>query len=126
MKRLWIGIGLLAAILAVGLWTSLRLGTIHTDISKKLTDSARSAQSGQWDRADELAKAAEDAWEESWNFSAALADHTVLDEIDGFFAQATLYRENREALAYAATCARLSKAVEALQESHRLTWWNLL
>lgn len=126
MKRLWIGIALLAGVWIVGLWTSARMEDIHTSISDDLTNAAEAAQREQWEQADELAQKAEESWQDRWNFSAALADHTVLDEIDGFFAQAEVYRESRDGVAYAAICARLSKAIEALQEAHRLTWWNLL
>ena len=126
MKRLWIGIGLLAAILIAGFWTSSRMEQIHTGISDKLTASAQAAQMGRWDHADILAQDAEDAWQHSWNLSAALSDHTVLDEIDGLLAQAKIYRQNRENVAYAAVCARLTTAIEALQEAHSLNWRNLL
>lgn len=126
MKRLWIGIGLLASILLIGLLTTARLGNIHTDIGENLRTSAHAAQAGNWDKADELAQIAEEDWRSNRNFTAALADHTVLDEIDAFFAQATAYRENRAAMEYAAICGRLSVAVEAIQDGHRLTWWNLL
>lgn len=126
MKRIWIGIGLLAAILAAGLWTTSRMADIHTGISGKLTISAQAALDGLWDRADALAREAEDVWKDSWNLSAALADHTVLDEIDGLLAEAKIYRQSRDGVAYAAICARLATAIEALQEAHSLTWRNLL
>lgn len=126
MKRLWIGIGLLAAIVIAGFWTSSRMEDIHTDISDKLTDSAEAAQAGRWVQADTLARQAEDAWQGSWNLSAALSDHTVLDEIDGLLAQAKIYRQNRDDVAYAAVCARLATAIEALQEAHSLNWRNIL
>ena len=126
MKRLWIGIGLLAAILALGFWTSDRMARCHTAISNTLTQSAQAARAGQWDRADELWQSAQAKWQKNWDFSAILADHTVLDEIDGLFAQAQVYRQNRDATAYAATCARLATAIDALQEGHSLSWQNLL
>lgn len=126
MKRLWIGLGLLAAILVAGLWTSAELGRIHTGIAEDLTHSAKAAQSGQWEQADTLWENGFSQWQERWHFSAALADHTVLDEIDGLFAQAKIYRERRDGLSYAALCARLSTAIDALQEGHQFSWWNLL
>lgn len=126
MKRLWIGIALLVAILAAGLWTSHRLEEIHTSITENLDRAAQSAQQAQWAQADGFAEKAISQWQEGWHFSAALADHTFLDEIDGLFAQAEVYRKNRDAVAYAALCARLSCAIDAIQESHSLNWWNLL
>lgn len=126
MKRLWIGIGLLVGIVIAGLWTSAKLGEIHTAISDDLISAAEAAETGAWAQADELAQKAQMQWRAYWNFSATLADHTVLDEIDVFFAEADVYRENRDDVAYAAVCSRLSVAIEALQEGHHLTWWNLL
>lgn len=126
MKRLWIGIALLVAIFAAGLWTSARLGEIHTAIADDLTKAALAARSAQWEQADAFAADAGSNWRDNWHFSAALADHTVLDEIDGLFAQAEVYLDHRDPVAYAAVCARLSQAIDALQEGHRLNWWNLL
>lgn len=126
MKRFWIGLGLLLGILAVGLWTTGEMGRIHTAISVSLMRSVQAAQAGQWSEADEFAANAAEGWEDSWHFSAALADHTVLDEIDGLFAQTEVYRKNRNAVAYAASCARLARYIDALQEGHKLSWWNLL
>ena len=126
MKRLWIGVGLLVGIVLVSLWTTGRMNRIHTAISEDLLASAQAAQMGNWEDADASAKEATQSWQESWHFSAALADHTVLDEIDGMFAQSEIYRKNRSAVDYAATCARLAKRIEALQEGHQLSWWNLL
>lgn len=126
MKRFWIGLGLLVSILAAGLWTSSRLEDIHTSISEDLQRSAAAAQTAQWEQADELADDAIEDWRDSWDFSAALADHTALDDIDSLFAQAEVYRQNRDAVSYAAVCARLAQYIDALQESHRLTWRNLL
>lgn len=126
MKRLWIGIGLLAVILIAGLWTSALLRQDQTAISDYLQKAADAALNGQWAQADQFARQAESRWQDRKNFSATLADHTVLDEIEGIFAEATVYRESRDRVAFVAICARLSKSVEALQEGHRLTWWNLL
>lgn len=126
MKRLWIGIGLLAAIMILGSWTSQRMADIHTAISDNLHQSAQAAQAGQWNKADELARSSQTQWQESWDFSAILADHTQLDEIDGMFAQAEVYRQSRDSLAYAAVCARLATSIDTLQEAHQLSWRNFL
>ena len=126
MKRFWIGVALLVGILLVGLWTTNQLGKLHTATASDLTGAAQAAQQGQWEQADRHAAAARQRWQQGWHFSAALADHTVLDEIDGLFAQSEIYRKNRDAMEYAAICARLAQHVTALQESHQLSWWNLL
>ena len=126
MKRLWVGIGLLAVILLVGYWSSARMRQTHTAISEMLRRSAQAAQEDRWEEADRLADEACENWEDNWHFNAALADHTVLDEIDGMFVQAEVYRKNRNTADYGALCARLAQSIDALQEGHRLSWWNLL
>ncbi|MBQ7416302.1 MAG: DUF4363 family protein [Oscillospiraceae bacterium] len=126
MKRFWIGLALLAGILIAGLWTASRLGTLHTGICRTLEQAASAAGDGRWEQADALAAQAQSRWQAGWHFSATLADHTALDEIDSLFAQAEVYRQSRCAADYAATCARLSRLIDALQEGHRLSWWNLL
>ena len=126
MKRLWIGIGLLAAIIIFGFWTSRRLENKLTAINDHLLQSIRAAQSEQWNTADELEQSAQTQWQEMWDFCAILADHTLLDEIDGLFAQAEIYRQSRDSLAYAAVCARLATSIDTLQEAHQLSWRNFL
>ena len=126
MRRFWIGLGILVLIWIAGVWTTSRLEITHSEITRQLDRSASAALEGHWFRADSLAEDTLQKWQDCWGLSAALADHTVLDEIDGMLAQAEVYRNNREAISYAAICARISQAIDALQESHRLTWRNLL
>lgn len=126
MKRFWIGIGLLAAILLASFWTTDRLSEMHLDVSETLERSAQAAQDDRWETADALAADAKESWENAWKFTAALADHTVLDEIDGLLAKAEVYRKNRNAVEYAAVCGMVSNQIEALQEGHKLSWWNLM
>lgn len=126
MKRFWIGVGLLAAIVLLSFWSTNRLSDLHISISEDLERAAQAAQNDRWETVDELASSVQTQWKNGWGFSAALVDHTVLDEIDGLLAQAEVYRKKRDATEYAAICARLARHIEALQESHKLSWWNLL
>lgn len=126
MKRFWIGLGLLLALLGAGLWSMAAMERVHSAISIDLQQSARAAQQDDWMAADEFAASAAGDWKDGWHFSAALADHSSLEQIDALFAQLEVYRKNREPLAYAATCAQLAQLIEALHEGHRLSWWNLL
>ena len=126
MRRMWSGVALLAVILAAGLWTGNRMEKTHTDLAEQLRACSQAAQDGQWEQADELAREAMDRWEAEWDFTAALADHTVLDEIDGVFEQMLVCLESRNPVYSAALCAKLAQMVDALQEAHRLSWRNLL
>lgn len=126
MNRFWIGAGLLLALLGASLWAMFAMDNGHGEVTDALLQSAEAAQTGNWEQADAFARSATEQWEESWNFSAAMSDHTALDEIDSIFAQAEVYRQSRNAADYAASCARLAKLIEALEEGHDLSWWNLL
>lgn len=126
MNRFWIGVGLLLVLLGVGVWAMQAMDRVHGSIVQDLQKSVEAAQDENWEAADTLAQSAASRWEESRRFVSSMADHTVLDEIDGIFAQAQAYREHRLSADYTACCARLSKLIEALQESHDLNWRNLL
>jgi hypothetical protein len=126
MNRFWIGVGLLLALLGAGLWAMFAADHIHSTVSEDLRQSAQAAQAQNWTHADDLAHSATEQWEKNWKFSAAMADHTALDEIDSIFAQLQVYRQRRDTTLYAAACARLAELIEALQEGHALSWWNLL
>jgi hypothetical protein len=126
MNRFWIGVGLLLALLGAGFWSMFAMDRIHRSIVEDLHQSAEAAQAENWEEADALAQDATVQWEKSWRFTSAMADHTELDEIDSIFSQTRVYRQDRRSTDYAATCARLAKLIEALEESHKLSWWNLL
>lgn len=126
MKRIWIGAALLAFLLAVGLWTGERMEKAYTEVARQLRLCGEAALGEQWDQARQQADQARAQWEEQWDFAAALADHTALDEIDGVFQQLQVCLDSRDALCSAALCARLAQMVDALQEAHKLTWRNLL
>lgn len=125
MKRIWIGIGLLAALLAAGFWSMAAMDTAYSTIADTLRASAEAAQAEHWDTVDKLAESAAENWERKWSLSTALTDHTTLDEIDGLFAQLEVYRVRREVSDYAALCARLASQTDALAESHSLSLKNL-
>lgn len=126
MNRFWIGVGLLLALLGVSLWSMFAMNHAHGEISDILTQSAEAAQNGDWEQADRLVQSARGQWEDNWNLSAAMCDHTALDEIDSIFAQAEVYSQNQVTNDFAAACAQLSKLIEALKEGHTLSLWNLL
>ena len=126
MKRGWIGLGLLALLLTVGLLVTGFMGRIHKEVSRELEEAARAAGAGDWAEAAEDARDAFDAWQKHWHFSAAFADHEPMEEIDGQFAQLWPYLQSREAVAFSALCRELARQVDAIGDAHGLNWWNLL
>ena len=75
MMRLWIGIGLLAAMLAVGAGVPEALEESHRPIREDLTRAAELALADSWDRAEYLTDRAEKVWKEKWPMTAAVTDH---------------------------------------------------
>ena len=123
MRRIWIGVGVLLALLAVGILvmqvTDRQLGEIPEALQQ-------ASETENWDEAVSLAQQAQTDWKKQWRLMAALADHSDLDTIDGLFAQLEVYRQRSAKTHHAATCARLSEAIRDLEENNRFTWWNLL
>ena len=122
MKRLPIGIAVLVGLLILGFWTSHRAETVHGAIVEALQEAARAenwAQTG-------AAETARRGWEEHRTLTTAIADHTVLDEIEAGFSQLEAFRRRQDLTQFTATCARLAELISALAEGHKLTLGNVL
>ena len=123
MRRIWIGIGVLVAILAISIATMIGLQKVHEPLAQNLEEAACETD---WAKAAEISQQAEQRWRQYRHFTAALADHEEMDRIDGVFAQLEVCRRQGDAQTHGVLCADLSAAVRAIQEAHGLTWWNLL
>lgn len=126
MKRGWIGLGLLAVMLAGGLLVTWRMGRTHRLIAEDLKEAGRCALAENWGAAERFAEAACDDWKHIWRFSAAFADHEPMEAIDALFSQLDTYRIARDGVSFSAVCAELSRQVEAMGDAHSLNWRNLL
>ena len=126
MKRMWLGLGILALFLALGIWSSRSMDRLHTPLAHDLEKAATAALSGKPNTGEALAKKAKELWDKQWHRSAVLADHTPMDEIDGLFARLEAFTETKNTEAFAAYCKQLAKLITATAEAHRFTWWNIL
>ena len=126
MGRFWLGIGLLVLFLVLGIWISVAMEAVHSDISDKLAFAAQLALDGDIDAGVETAQQAKKQWDKHWRGSAAVSDHAPMDEIDGLLAQLECYSRTRQPGDFAACCTRVSLLVRAMSEAHSLVWWNLL
>ena len=126
MKRLWIGLGILLLLLALGIGVTKGMETIHTPICEQLRRAEAAAAEQDWAEADALSDAARQRWQTWHRFTAAFADHVPMDEIDSLFAELAVYARARDKDHFCAICAQLSQLVRAMAESHSPTWWNLL
>lgn len=126
MKRLWLGVGILAVLLAVSVCVTLGMDRVHDGIAADLEAAQAAAIDEDWDKALELADRAAEKWERTRRFTAAVADHGPMDEVDRQFAALKASGRLRETADFAAACAELAVQARAMGDSHALTWWNLL
>ena len=126
MKRLWLGISLLALFFSLSLFVGGAMDKTHLEIAEKLRSAADLVLEENYALGQAQAQSAKKAWDKSWGWTAAVADHAPMDEIDGLFAQLKAFEKPEDGAHYAATCAQLAKLVEAMAEAHRLSLENLL
>lgn len=126
MKRgIW-GIGILLGLLAFGIATSVGMRSIHRDIGRHLQLAQTAAAEEQWQTASAEVQQATSAWQRFHTFTAAFADHTPMDEMDGLFAELEVFLQNRESPHFEAVCGRLVLQAQAMADSHGIQWWNIL
>ena len=126
MKRIWIGVVLLGALLIGGIGTGEFMERAQTSVARDVQRAGELALQGEWTLAQALVKRGQDRWEEKWPVTAAIADHEPMDEIDALFAQLKTYEKTRDPAAYSALCGHLGSLLEALSQGHRCKWWNLM
>lgn len=126
MNRLWLGIGVLAALLGCSLWVTGRSGKVHGDISQRLEQAAQAALAEDWPAVAVMTEQIHRRWDDNLRFSTAFSEHSLLDEVEAGIARLEVYLSRHQASDYAAQSAALARRVEALEEAHRLSWNNLL
>ena len=126
MKRIWIGIILLTVLLGAGFWTSNFMDRTHNPIAQDIRRAGNFALEERWSTAQACSKRGQARWEKKRPVTAAIADHEPMEEIDALFAQLDTYAKTEDEVAYSALCAHLASLLEAVSQSHSLTWWNLM
>ena len=123
MARFWFGVGLMLALLAVGIYSVYAIGCASEPIAKTLEQAATA---GEPARREALLDQAKQAWDHHWEGTAVVADHGPMDEIDSLFAQAKAYAQAGQWGDFSAFCLRLSQLIQATAEGQKATWWNFL
>ena len=126
MKKGWLGIGILAAFLVLGLLVSSWMDRVHLPVEQLLQEAAEAAMEGDLEEGIVLAREAESLWSSSRKKTAAVADHSPMEEIDSLFQELWIYGAAEEAPHFAATSAALAYRVRAMADAHRLCWESLL
>ena len=126
MKRLWVGVGVLVAMLVVAIFLTVRFDQIHTPLSEDLQKASQLAMEQKWEKATALTRQARADWKEYREFIAAVADHEPLEKMEYLLDQLQVYADLRRAADFAAICVEVAALANAMVESQSLTWWNFL
>ena len=126
MKRLWIGAGLLAVLLLLGIGSTLAMNRIHSPIARQLDSACEAAIAGHWQEARILTAGARGHWENYKEFAACITDHDDLERADAQFARLDTLQRVQASAAFAAVCAELSAMFDALAEMQDLNLWNMM
>ena len=126
MKRMWIGVGLLALALVAGILAAEWMEKTHGKIGDDIQKAAVQALEEEWGTATALTNRARRNWEKKRPVIAMLADHEPLDNIDSMFRQLEVYAAAGESAAFCAVCASMSQLLEALGDCHKCIVSNLL
>ena len=126
MKRCWFGLILLIALFAGCLAATWHMDRVYSPLSETMDQAADRALREDWGNALHLMEQAEDAWHRHWKVSAAFADHEPMEDINALFAQLAVSAELRDGPVFAALCAHLSAALDAMGDAHGFVWWNFL
>lgn len=126
MKRIWFGAVLLVLLLILGIGTSSLMKKTWQTQSKNLERAAQLASDGDWVTAEALWEEAKQEWDRKQFLISALYRHEIIDEIDGFFAQLSVFSASRRTVSFSSTCAYLARQLDSLGQSHRFNPENLL
>jgi hypothetical protein len=125
MKRFWIGVGLLGALLVLGTWGSGRLRRSYMPCAADLDNAAAYAMAEDWVRAEGLTERARNSWEQDLHITAAIHDHQPLEDIDALFRELEIYRAREDTVSFCAVCVQLAQRLKDLGMSGKVSWWNL-
>lgn len=126
MLRLWIGIGILVILLAMGIGLLWGSGVFFEELSQDLQQAGNFALAGNWQAAGEKVEKSREKWEAYRPFWASFTDHEPVEQMQNLFSQLELYRTRQLEVEFAAVCRNLVHVAEAIDESHSLKWWSVL
>ena len=126
MLRLWIGIGILAVLLAMGIGLLWGSSVFFEELSEDLRQAGELALAGNWQAAGEKVEKSREKWEAYRPFWASFTDHEPVEQMQNLFSQLELYQARQLEVDFAAVCHNLIHLAEAIDEAHSLRWWSVL
>lgn len=118
MRRLWIGAGVLAVLLALGIGVAVMMHWIHGSIADMLEDAAQAWQEGDRETAVRLAQDATRRWEDWRGVTASFADHNPMDNIEELFSQLPVWAKRTDCDDFAALCRAIARLERSMAQSH--------
>lgn len=125
MTRLWIGVGLMLALLLEGIFLCRAIVPFHENLADSLDTAAELAVAGNWKQAQKTAFAARDRWQQHKNPIASVTDHEPMEQMEALFQELSLLNASR-AVDFACICVRLAQTARAIGETQSLRWWGVL
>ena len=124
-KRFYLGLAILAIILAVSIGVSLGMQAMHEPIQQLLFQAADLAAEDMT-QALPLAQKAYARWQHYHSLTAAFADHSPMDDTDTLFEEMLVYGQTEEIPHFIACCRELTVMTEAMYDAHAFSLKNLL
>jgi hypothetical protein len=125
MNRIRVGIAILLVMLGLCLAVTGAMQKVYPVMASLLEDAALYAEAGNFPDAQEFARQASLLWDRCHRFTAALADHAPMDDMDSLFAELETYGKLEELPHFAALCRNLSRLARSMGENHGMLWWNI-
>ena len=126
MKRVWIALTILAAILCGTLYHSFYINSFTKDLTALLETAEAEAEAENWDKAQALTQTAQDKWAQRGQYLHITLRHDVTDGIYTGFREVVEFIQCQEGGEYSAANARLIAELELLAEAEQLTLKNIL
>ena len=117
MTRFRIGASLLAVLLALCVWSQLRMSAIQRPIAGTVSRAESYAAREEWTQAAAALLTAQSAWEEHRTLLAALADHQPLEDIECLFARLESCAQEQDKGEFRAACQELNRRILAVKEA---------
>ena len=121
MNRFRIGVGLLAVLLGLCIWSQTRMHGVGPPIARQIARAEESAAREDWAEAAQAVAKARSDWDDSRTFLAALADHQPLEDIESLFAALETYQDTRDGTEFRAACRELTRRIQAVEEAHEFS-----
>jgi hypothetical protein len=124
-KRFYLGLSILAVILAASIGVTLGMRAIHEPVQQMLIQAADTAEA-DWGQSLSLAQKAYDRWQHYYSMTASFADHSPMDDTDTLFQEMLVYGQMEEIPHFIACCRELTVMTEAMYDAHAFSLKNLL